>query len=117
MGFRAPLFLLGLAAAPVAQQAGFTAPQPVLGISSVSEEQQAGYRNPLPLPQIGGGADQQAGFVSPIPVWLGQSGAEIPEPPAPARAVLGRHPFVDEEEEEIIAIAMAIIGARYGNRD
>ena len=53
MGFRSPLFVLGLSAVAAVGQAGFRTPIPVLNLGSVQAVGQAGFRTPITVLNMG----------------------------------------------------------------
>lgn len=83
-GFRGPLFLLALAAAP-----------------------QAGFYGPLPT-HIGADGQQRAGFVSPIPVLNLGAGQAVTPTPEPARRTGGLRPNILRDDQDIFDLIVAL---------
>jgi hypothetical protein len=107
VGFSSPLFLLGLGAG--SERAGFRSPLPVPPFGALPDAaEQAGFRNPLPLPPFGAGADERAGFATPLPFYFGYAGEPIepPEPPIPIVTQRGTG-WIDRDDEEVLAVIFA----------
>ena len=84
-GFRGPLFLLGISAAPTVTQAGF--------------------RGALPLPNLGATSAVQAGFRSALPIpFLGAGGVVYEPEGGPSDGG-----FLQDDEEVIMLVARAFL--------
>ena len=95
MGFKSPLFLLGIGAPGVTTQGGF--------------------RTPIPGWNAGGTTTGiQAGFVSPLPFMFGGAGIGEVEPEVDAKSYThdrfrDNHQQIMRDDEELLIIARAFI--------